>query len=263
MHVRSARIIASVLALLAAVIFAGAPLPAAPHPQLTIAELRKHPDKYDGQVVRLSGRLTECAVWECSICPKNMTSATADARQCLALEFRSLLKGTGFGAEAKEAVFRFSSVTLTARFDPGCLLRYRCTDRASVLFDADVVSVETRRNSRSGLWLEARTALTQLTGPDADAIATAAHKAGFLSEPPEAKDPALARELRQFGPLVRVFGVPRVPDTAIICWAPPGMGADVWPDSAEGALLAPSPSDYFHCASARKIDGQWILQVSR
>ena len=87
-----------------------------------IASVRADPGKYSGRLIRLTGKLDQCSGWECSLCPESMTTATASAnwKQCLPLEFRPLMQGTGFGEREQEAIFRFSSVTLVARFDPSC-----------------------------------------------------------------------------------------------------------------------------------------------
>lgn len=233
-----------------------------PHPApVAISELRKHPDKYSGQTVRISGKLTECWGWECSICPEAMTSETADAEQCLPLEFRPLMKGTGFGESAVEAVFRFASVTIDARFDPGCL-HGGCTDRGTVLLDADVVATTQRRTSQSGLWLGGRTRLGPLADPVAAAVIAAAYDAGYpQGSSHREKDPAMAALTRQFDPQIKAFGIVGHADIAIVCWASGGLPSFVWPDSLEGALYARSINDHYTCNEARTIKNRWVLQV--
>ena len=203
-------------------------------------ELRAHPGNYAGKTVQIKGKLTECAGWECSICPEEMTTETRDADRCLPLEFRSLMKGAGFGADAREATFRFASVTINARFDPACW-RGLCTDRAPVLFDADVVETLQRRKSRSGLWLGQRTPLVPFVAPDAEILIAAAYKSGYpRGSSYQEKDPELAATLRQFDPLIKAFHIPHQVGSAIVCWAPSGLGEDIWPDSLEAAFNAPA-----------------------
>jgi hypothetical protein len=229
--------------------------------QLPINELTADPDKHAGQTVQITGKLTECAGWECSICPEEMTSESADPRRCLSLEFRPLMKGTGFGEEAIEAVFRFASVTINARFDPACLHEH-CTDRAPVLFDAHVIATRQRRKSRLGLWLGERTRLVPLASPDAAAVIAAAHKAGYPQQPAHQEyGAAIAALTREFGPSIKAFGIFGQPGNAIVCSAPSGSGSDLWPDSLEGALYAPSINDYYHCNEVRRLKNEWIVQV--
>lgn len=230
-------------------------------PSLTINELRSHPDAHAGQIVELAGKLTECAGWECSICPEEMTSKTADASLCLPLEFKPLLKGTGFGARASEAVFRFASVKLRARFDPSCL-RGPCLDRGAVLYDTEVVDTLTRRKSRSGLWLGGQTKLVSLDDAQTKLVIKAAYQAGFPKGASHfEKDEAIAALTRQYDPKVKAFGIQGAPNDAVVCWVPAGMGDDVWPDSVQGALSASSVDDYYQCNAVRKIGEEWIVQV--
>jgi hypothetical protein len=227
----------------------------------SIAELRAHPDKYAGQTVRIAGKLTECAGWECSICPEEMTSATADPKGCLPLSFRPLMEGTGFGADAVEQVFRFASVTVEGKFDPTCL-RTPCLDRQSVLHEVEVVTTRQRRKSRLGLWLGDRTPLVPLGKADAEAVVAAAYRAGFPEgSSREEKDPEMAALLREFDPLIRAFGISGHRDTAVVCWAPSFAGTDMWPDSVEGALAAQSIDDHYRCNEVRKLEGDWTVQV--
>lgn len=233
-------------------------------PQLvptTIEAILSEPDKYAGHNVRVAGKLDECAGWECSICPESMRTETGDSKRCLALGFRPLLEGTGFGTEAKEAVFRFSSVILDAKFDPACLYD-PCLDRAAVLTEANVFAVTQRRASRSGLWLGRRTALNPLTGQEGDRVEEAAYDAGF----PKGTS-GLSAELSRSvsgasSPPIAVFGVTGAATRAVACWAPLGTRDSLWPASLEGAIIARSVNDYYQCAELRKIKNTWVAQVT-
>jgi hypothetical protein len=189
-----------------------------------------------------------------------MTNATRDAKRCLALEFKPLIPDTGFGGDAKEAVYRFASVTLVARFDPGCM-REMCLDRQTVLLDAEVLAVTTRRKSRLGLWLGKQEPLTPMAGADADAIIAAARDAGYPGPTPNADLPEAAAFDAETGPRLRAFAVPGNADGAVVCWAPGVMGSDIWPQSYQSAVIAPSVNDYYHCNVVRRIDGRWVVQV--
>jgi hypothetical protein len=229
--------------------------------KVSISDLRHHPEKYDGKIIQLVGKLTECAHWECSLCPEEMTNESADPKQCLPLGFRSLINDTGFGSDAQEAVFRFASVTIRAKFDPECLRRH-CTDRGTVLRETEVVEVRKRRESKAGLWLGPQTKLVPVAKNEEERIIAAALNAGYpRGTSHDEQDPAFAVVMRQYDPLIKAFGLHGEANEAIVCYAPSGSGTDPWPVSIEGALYAPSTNDRYHCNSVRKLADQWILQV--
>jgi hypothetical protein len=167
-----------------------------------------------------------------------MTTANADQRQCLALEFRSLMPGTGFGEEEQEKIFRFASVTLTARFDPSCW-KGPCLDRPTVLYGAVVESVQSRRSSGDGLWLGGVTPLRDAPQLESAALKAEALKAGFSANP-----------------AMKVFSVKGDLKTMVVCSS---WGS--WPSSLEGAVEAPSTIDFYGCGEFRKVGASWVPQV--
>jgi len=207
-----------------------------------IGSLRSSSAKYAGELVKVRGKLDECYGWECSLCPESMTTAKANPDQCLPLEFQSLVPKTGFGEEEKEGVFRFASVTLVARFDPTCFKKGVCVDRQVVLTNADVVSLDTRRSSREGLWLGEVSPLQEMASGPANEIRIAALQAGFPPEPP-----------------MKVFSVKGDENVAVVCWTP--VMTNSWPNSLEGALYARSINDNYRCNKALQISGRWIVQT--
>lgn len=213
----------------------------------TIEQVRAHPNDFAGKRVRLAGRLSECFSWECSLCPETMTQQMRHSKKCLALEFRPLIPGTGFGGEQQEEVLRFSSVVLTANFDPSCWTG-PCTDRQTVLTNADVVSVTKRRANRDGIWLGSQSLLHELSGPTAKKMRWAALRAGFPDGPP-----------------VKAFATQGRSPKSVVCWSSPAFGdADpgTWPQSLEGALYARSTLDFYRCNEVRNVDGQLIVQAA-
>lgn len=212
----------------------------------TIEQLRAHPNRFAGKQVTLAGRLTECFSWECSLCPETMTQQVRDPQKCLALEFQPMMPGTGFGGEQQEEVLRFSSVVLTAKFDPSCWTS-GCTDRQTVLINANVVSVTKRRANRDGLWVGDRSQLHELSGAIAEKMKLAALRAGFPDNLP-IKAFATAGHLPRF----------------VVCWSSPFGSADpgAWPQSFEGALYARSTLDFYQCNEVRDVGGQLILQTA-
>lgn len=208
-----------------------------------IKSLRSDPDRYSNKLVQVSGKLTECYAWECSLCPETMTTSTRNSDQCLALEFRALMPETGFGGAEQEALFRFASVTLQARFDPSCWT-LPCTDRASVLQDAQVQTVSTRRKSVEGLWINETTAIATAPQQVSARVIAAAYLSGFPKNVP-----------------IKVFQSQGDSRLAIACWALVGLGAPVWPTTLEGAVYAKTINDLYSCSRLRLQNETWNLQT--
>jgi hypothetical protein len=131
---------------------------------VTIAQLIAHPNDYAGKTVEVRGQVDNCLSLSCNLCPEDMTDASFDRDKCLGMSF------TGFddpdpqsalrASEMMEWMFRFATLTLTARFDPACLTgkdpddpqaTVVCTDRASVLHNAVVNTVHSRKNGDTGI----------------------------------------------------------------------------------------------------------------
>ena len=212
----------------------------------TIEKLHSRPDAFSGTRVRLTGQLNECYHWECSLCPEAMTNNGHGADRCLGLSFRPLVDGTGFGSAEQENLFRFSSLLITATFDPSCL-KGGCYDRPSVLKDATVASVIKRRAGASGLWVGKTSKLVPLDGPEASDIIAAARRAGY----PE-------------NVTIKAFTTAGTEPKLVVCWSSAASGENdpgEWPSTLESALYAQSTLDFFQCNALRKVDGQVVLQT--
>jgi hypothetical protein len=213
----------------------------------TIAQVRSQPEEYAGKRLRLTGQLDECYHWECSLCPDGMTSGYRNAGRCLAIGFRPLVNGTGFGSDEQESVFRFSTVVLNARFDPSCW-KGGCLDRQTVLEDATVESVTKRRAGASGLWVGDTHKLFPLHGGIANEIEAAARRSGFPGNPP-----------------IRAFTTAGPGRKLVVCWSSLSFDEQdpgAWPSTIESALYAPSTLDFFRCNEVRQVDGQMVVQAS-
>lgn len=212
-----------------------------------IEQVLARPSSFVGKAVRLKGQLSECVHWECSLCPEKAKKQKGNPDRCLALSFRPLVHETGFGSNEQEALFRFSSVEVTATFDPTCNEQGACLDRQSVLLDAQVVDVIERRSSAAGLWLGDTTKLTQIDEANTKPLKLAAIRAGFPD-----------------GVSIRAFSVETNEDRKVVCWSPVGMSNSdlgAWPQTLESALYAQSTLDFFSCNEAKSIDGVFVLQV--
>lgn len=54
---------------------------------VSLDQLRTEPDRYAGQIVRVSGQMNECWGWTCRLCPEEASSARPMVDRCLAIEF--------------------------------------------------------------------------------------------------------------------------------------------------------------------------------
>lgn len=213
----------------------------------TIQQVRSLPNNFAGKRVRLVGKLNECYGWECSLCPEALTTKDRNADQCLPLSFRPLVNGTGFGSDEQESVFRFSSVVLTAKFDPSCW-KLTCTDRQTVLLDATVEAVTKQRAGASGLWVTKTTRLTRIDGNTASELRLAALRAGYPENPP-----------------IHAFTTAGPDRKLVVCWSSPAFGEKdpgAWPATFESALYAKSTLDFFQCNEVRKIDDRMVVQTA-
>jgi hypothetical protein len=175
-----------------------------------------------------------------------MTSKDRDAERCLALSFRPLVNGTGFGSTEQEQVFRFSSVILTARFDPSCW-EGACLDRQTVLEDAAVLSVLKRRAGASGLWVSDTTKLFRIHEAAASHLKVAPLRAGYPENPP-----------------IRAFRTEGLDPTFVVCWSSPAFTEQdpgAWPSTLESALFAQSTLDFSECNEVRKVGDEMVMQV--
>jgi hypothetical protein len=175
-----------------------------------------------------------------------MTNKDRDGNKCLALSFRPLIEHTGFGSDEQESIFRFSKVVLTATFDPSCWTEGACVDRQTVLKDAEVVSVRERQPGVSGIWLQGRSILTEISDRRAIELKSAAIRAGFPERQP-----------------IKAFQSEGADQRIIVCWSNAVLSKEpgAWPTSLESALYAKATLDFFHCSEVKQIDGQMILQV--
>ncbi len=212
--------------------------------ETTIGDLRAHPEQFAGKMVKLAGQLDECMGWECSLCPEAMTMKNRDAQQCVELGFRPMIAETGFGSKEQEQVFRFSSVVLTATFDPTCWEGGRCTDRQVALENAQIVSVGSRRASRIGLWLGDTSPLTEMTGPVPEEMKAAAAAAGLPHD------------------ALKVFQTPGKSNWWLICRTDLDGQPGSWPGSVEGALYAKSTRDFYSCHAVRKVGDRMVVQAA-
>jgi hypothetical protein len=209
---------------------------------VTIDALVAAPDRFDGATVRLSGQIDSCWNLSCAICPKEAMPLTIDRSRCLPIEFER-------GQPLLSKPIRYSDVTVTARFDPSCMLRPgTCTDNGTVLENALVEAITRRRLSSEGL----------IFGGDPLQPASGAVE-NAVSQRVRLEHAAEVRGVLQ----VRIFSTSHDMaggDRAVACWS---AAESVWPTTWDQAILMRSSVDPWRCTVARKRDGQWTLQPWR
>ncbi|WP_161989136.1 hypothetical protein [Sphingomonas glacialis] len=168
--------------------------------------------------------------------------------RCLSLSWdwqRGTTPARGFSFDA---VYRYATVELIARFDKSCLGKeVICTDRASVLLDARAIHVLKRRPSALGLG--SRSERDRLVDAPAE---TTADLTTLLADGFE-RGPA--------GPDYRAYAYqsdPVAAKAAVICRSYGKDDNAKWPIDA-AAVLAPSSEDRFRCYWADRSDGRWFI----
>jgi hypothetical protein len=130
---------------------------------LTVAELQHDARRLDGQMVTVRGQIDSCSAWYCEICPEDVREQGA-LYQCLSVVFTPQgnhdFWHSGLHEEKLyEKLYRFATVTLTARFSAMCVYDANgnpvgsvvCSDGPAALDDAHVVAVHARKTAQTGL----------------------------------------------------------------------------------------------------------------
>ncbi len=242
--------------------------PPGPVVEARIADVIADPERYGGRMLRIRGQVDSCYGYVCSICPEDMTPATADGDKCLRMsfdDFESLeddrADDVGYWRSASrllEEGFRFSVVTAEGLFDPSCLPTPRhnnleevviCTDRGTTFRDVRLSRVHRRLTSNHGLDFSRR---------------------GVLAPAPE--DVAVPVEV-SFRSLERIFDPePRWRPMAVLQPEDadyPEHGKEAWAcvcrvDDCGGrwpqrkiSVLARTVNDPYLCYVALKVEGSW------
>lgn len=188
--------------------------PSGPVVDARIPDILADPERYGGQTLRIRGQIDACYGWVCSICPEEMTPATANGEKCLRISFDDFPGGLGWSGEDPsfergvsrdmEKAFRFSVVTAEGQFDPSCLTRRPwppeptlpygddpessqisevvCSDRASTWRSVQVRTVHRRFPSNDGLLFDGRRAgALKLASPATASLAEAAWREYVLT----------------------------------------------------------------------------------
>ena len=123
---------------------------AAPIP---VQQIAKSPPQ-DFRHFLIMGQVDSCSGSSCHLCPADMTRENLEWDQCLSLSFDGFSSSTrhvGDVSSLMDRAFRFATVVMEADYDPACARQGMCLDRASVIVNARVVQVLSRKTARNGL----------------------------------------------------------------------------------------------------------------
>ena len=141
------------LAIAATALFSAASPAREPDP-MPVEQLVKSPP-LEFRHVLVTGQVDNCSGFNCNLCPAEMTRDSAESRFCLSLSFDGFEDpDSGAGASRlMDSAFRFATVVLDADYDPTCLTAKEvvCLDRASVIVNAKVLKVLSRKAAKDGI----------------------------------------------------------------------------------------------------------------
>ncbi|NJC41590.1 hypothetical protein GGQ87_001848 [Brevundimonas alba] len=252
--------------------------PSGPIVDARIADIIADPERYGGQTLSIRGQIDACYGFTCSICPEEMTPATANDEQCLRISFDSYMseedtKGprdalwTPSARSLVEETFRFSVVTAEGVFNPECLtgrpwppeapasnadevVEIVCVDRAVTWGGVVVRAVHRRIPSNDGLVFDVDFGVLTSAPAEIAVQVETAYRDYLVSLDDGPEDRPLA-----------VF-VPQSPDfrpageEARLCICLKEECGGDWP-VRDISLRARTPNDPYVCYSALRIAGVW------
>ena len=217
---------------------------------LTVAELQHDAKRLNGQTVTVRGQIDSCSSWYCEICPEDMREKDA-LYACLSVVFTRQDGNDDFWhaglheEKLYEKLYRFATVTLTARFDALCVYDDKgnpvgdaiCSDGPAALDDAHVLAVHARKTAQTGLALGEKTRTLRPATSDEAAMMMPEYRLGvahaadmeppsFFIAVPEKSDPpgaaglgcvCLADSCSGRWP-VRAIGDVNGPGNPFFCW---------------------------------------------
>lgn len=233
---------------------------------LDVHTLNTHWERYTGKMVTLRGQIDACQGWYCEICPEDMQQG-ADSRGCATIVFEQnsdASLGEGYETEVHNRwLYRFATVTLTARFNTACIWdgtgkpvhNVVCSDGPASLEYARVLKIHGRKSARDGLAtdMEQMRPLVPAAAIDADAMfAEFGRVMIYLRDRPH----AMLSLVLSPGDLENkmVAGNEDVIDgVACVCHKDSCEG--LWPTRFLNDMA--SPANPFHCWNMRKTAAGW------
>jgi hypothetical protein len=241
---------------------------------LTIDYIRAHIAALQGHTVTARGQMDECESLVCEICTEQLTK-DAD-RTCLGVSLASLdappRRGEDWPAAAArsarlmEDAYRFATITITAKVDASCELGFDpadrrgphgrdqivCTDRATSLRLARVISVDTRRSATQGLWHRYLGEALSLASPEERAeVLREYDRLDPATQNQQVSDRSVLRDGSDLASDMKVEAV----DWVCICLEDSCAGR--WPTHA--GQIIDSPANPYHCVGAIRSNGVWRI----
>ena len=232
---------------------------------MTVAYVKEHIGALHGQTIRRRGEINNCTSLTCSIC-----DGPGEADACLGLD---LFTDSPEAQDTVEELYRFATVTLEARIDASCEVNYDpdifkskteaeeaarkgdrdiivvCTDRASSVLDAHVVSVEARKPASLGRFDMYKGEPLQ----EADAAAYDKMRKLLASlawaEPSDEHDIKVYLEPEPWDGQVEAY---------YICECTEDDCTGRWP-TWSGHTYTRSPANPYSCSYANRVGDNWII----
>lgn len=232
---------------------------------IDVHTLNTHWQRYTGKTVTLRGQIDACQGWYCEICPERMQPG-ADSRLCATIVFAQdsdTSLGEGYETEVHNRwLYRFATVTLTARFNTDCLWDGKgkpvrnvvCSDGPASLEYARVLKVHERKSARDGLAtdMEQLRPLVPAAASDADAMfAEFGRVMPYLRDSPHAMLSVVLSPLDLANKTVSSADIV----DGVVCLCHKESCEGLWPTRFLRDMA--SPANPFHCWNMQQTPAGW------
>lgn len=233
---------------------------------MTVAYVKQHIGELHGQTIRMRGEVNNCMSLTCTICDD-----PADEDACLGLDFFA----DSYRAQYHvEELYRFATITIDARIDASCEVDYDpdrfrskaeadkaaaqserqvifvCTDRASSVEDARVVSVDSRKAATQGRFnMYTGEALIEASNEQLGRVKA------FLNQLPwyHEDDDTQLKLFIDSEPLDK-----EIAEAYILCQCLEDDCTNRWPSMAHHAYT-PSPANPYMCEYITRVGDIWVF----
>lgn len=229
-----------------------------PQTPMKVAYVSAHLDELHGKTVRLRGEMNECRSLTCKICDN-----IEDDDTCLGLNFYG---DSSNAVDLMEELYRFATITIDARIDSSCgspkgdsRVVVICTDRASAIEDARVVTVESRKPATRGrIDTYVGQTLTRITGTAEQAMLSRLKgPLDYIFDDDDWPQIALFEEPPYRDDDDQEIEDPPSKPSYWLCQCIEEDCAGRWPK--RGGEIVRSPANPYACLLAAEINGAWLV----